>query len=292
MVGLACAEDVLGAQAQDGGRRRRPGIKGRLRGGQRAGNRAGLDGQPKTRAVKAGRDQVHRRRGKELRHEGIGGIGIDLKRRADLFDMAVPHDADAVAHGHRLDMVMGDEDHRLAQPAVQLHQLLPHLAAQLGIKIGQRLVHQEDVRLAHHGAAQRDPLALPARQRAGSPVKIGTKAKDRRRLGDALVLLGDRGAAHLHAKAHVLAHRHMRVKRVALEHHRDIAVAWRQIGHVARPDPDPARADLLKPRDHPQRGRLAAARRPQKHHELPFRDGQGNVLDPENAGAEIAADRV
>ncbi len=48
----------------------------------------------------------------------------------------------------------------VAQPG----QLGPHLHAQLGVEVGQRLVHQERLRLAHHRPAHRDALALAARE--------------------------------------------------------------------------------------------------------------------------------
>ena len=45
---------------------------------------------------------------------------------------------------------------------VQFLELDAHLHAQLGVEIGQRLVEQEDLGMAHDGAAERDALALPA----------------------------------------------------------------------------------------------------------------------------------
>ena len=78
----------------------------------------------------------------------------------------VQHD-DLVGHGHRLDLVMGDVDHRGAKRLVQPHQLDPHVGPQGGIKVGQGFVEQEDLRLAHDGAADGNPLALAARQGAG-----------------------------------------------------------------------------------------------------------------------------
>ena len=42
---------------------------------------------------------------------------------------------------------------------------------QLGIEVRQRLVHQEDIRLAHDGTRQRHPLTLAAGQRCRAPVQ-------------------------------------------------------------------------------------------------------------------------
>ena len=51
---------------------------------------------------------------------------------------------DAVGQRHRLDLVVGDVDHRRAELLVQALDLAAHLVAQLGVEIGQRLVEQEE----------------------------------------------------------------------------------------------------------------------------------------------------
>src|SRR6476659_1555607 len=66
----------------------------------------------------------------------------------------------------------------------------------------------------------------------------------------------------------VLVDRQVRVERVALEDHRDVALARRHVVDDALADPQAALADLLQPRDHPQRGRLAAAGWADEHDEL------------------------
>ena len=49
---------------------------------------------------------------------------------------------------------------------MQALDLDPHLGAQLGIEIGERLVEQEDQRVAHQAAAERYALLLAARELA------------------------------------------------------------------------------------------------------------------------------
>src|SRR5258708_28746085 len=43
---------------------------------------------------------------------------------------------------------------RSAQPPLQLAQLGAHFLAQLGVEVGQRLIHQADPGAGHQGAAQ------------------------------------------------------------------------------------------------------------------------------------------
>src|SRR5205814_7085317 len=68
------------------------------------------------------------------------------------------------------------------------------------------------------------------------------------------------------------------VERVVLEHHRDVAVARRQVVDHLAADPDLAARDVLEPGDHAQGRRLAAARGADKGHELPVGDLEVDVL--------------
>src|SRR5204863_9388299 len=42
--------------------------------------------------------QVHRRIAEKFRHKCVHGVPVDLERPADLHDLAIIHDADAVTH--------------------------------------------------------------------------------------------------------------------------------------------------------------------------------------------------
>ena len=94
----------------------------------------------------------------------------------------------------------------------------------------------------------------------------------RRDLSDPRCPLRLRDAAELEAEAEVLLDRHLRVERVVLEHHRDVAVARAQPRDVPVADHDAALGDLLEPGDHPQQRRLPAAGRPDEDHELAVTD--------------------
>ena len=74
--------------------------------------------------------------------------------------------------------------------------------------------------------------------------------------------------ASFRLKRHVLEHGHVRVERVVLEHHRDVALLRRDVVDHAAADRDLAVGDLLQPGDHAQQRRLAAARRADQHAEL------------------------
>ncbi len=70
---------------------------------------------------------------------------IELVRRRDLLEDALAHDRDAVAHRHRLDLIVRDVDGGDAELPLKRADLGAHLHAQLRVEVGERLVHQEDV---------------------------------------------------------------------------------------------------------------------------------------------------
>ena len=78
--------------------------------------------------------------------------------------------------------------------------------------------------MAHDGAADGHALALAAGQVLGLAVQQRLQFQDAGRLGDLLrdLVLGLAGKPQ--REAHVFAHRHMRVKRIGLEHHRNAAL--------------------------------------------------------------------
>ena len=100
---------------------------------------------------------------------------------------------------------------------------------------------------------------------------------------DALVDLGLRHLLDAQAEGDVLVHAQVRVERVALEHHRDVAVARRHVVDDALADADRALGDRLEAGEHAQRSRLAAAGRPDEHHELAVRDVEVEVVDGTDA---------
>ena len=87
-------------------------------------------------------------------------------------ELTAVHHRDARAHGHRLDLIVGDVDECRVEPTVQIDQLGAGLAAQLGVEVRQRLVHAEHGRLAHDGAGQRDTLTLAAAELTRLAVEV------------------------------------------------------------------------------------------------------------------------
>jgi hypothetical protein len=72
-----------------------------------------------------------------------------------------------VPERHRLGLVVRHVDGGCAEPGLQRGDLGAGLQPQLRVEVRERLVHQEDLRLAHDRAAHRDALALAAGQLTG-----------------------------------------------------------------------------------------------------------------------------
>ena len=210
--------------------------------------------------------------------------------RVDLLEHAVADHRHAGAERHRLDLVVGDVHDRGAELLVEPGQLGPHLHPQLGVEVGQGLVHQEGLRLADHGPPDGHPLALAAGQLGRLAGQVVEQGQD---LGGPVDAPADHrlgGPAQAHAEADVLLDGHVGVQRVVLEHHRDVAVLGLHVGHHPVADGDLAVGDLVEPGDHAQDRGLAAARRADQHHELAVLDLQRHLADGLHAAGEFLAD--
>ena len=97
----------------------------------------------------------------------LAGCPVDLLRRSDLLDQAFAHHGDPVAHGERLVLVVGDEDERDPDLALDPLELELHRLAELEVERREGLVEQERARHVDQRPRQRHPLLLPAGQLIG-----------------------------------------------------------------------------------------------------------------------------
>src|SRR5689334_3337896 len=104
-----------------------------------------------------------------------------------------------------------------------------HLNPQLRVEVGQRLVEEEDSGVSHHGASHRDALALAARQLLRIAAQERLESQHGGCRFDLALDFVLRRLAELEAKTEILLDGHLRIERVALEHHRYVAVRWRGI---------------------------------------------------------------
>ena len=230
-----------------------------------------LDGE---RAFK----KVDGRVAQERRHEHVCRPLVDGVRGADLLHQALAHHHDPVGQRQCLRLVVRDVDEGGLHRLVQLLDFRAHRDAQRCVQVGQRLVHQEHLRLAHHRAAERHPLALATGQLVGPAVQQGNDLELAGRVAHPAIDFFLRMLSHPQAEGDVLVHALVGVQRVALKHHGHIALVRRRGVHDFVVEVQVALGDVFQPRDHVQGGRFAAARRPEQHQKLLVPDVQVQVL--------------
>ena len=230
-----------------------------------------------------GVEEVHLRRADEAGDEEVRRMVEDLLRRADLLDEAVAHDDDAVAERHGLDLVVRDVDEGGVDLLAQLDDLSAHLVTQLGVEVGQRLVHQEDLRAADDGAADGDTLPLAAGQGLGLTVEVLRDVEDLGGLFDLAVDLRLGDLLQLEGEGHIIINSHVGIERVVLEDHGDVAVLRGDVVHELAVDVQLALGDLLQTGDHAERCGFAAAGRADEDDEFLVLDVEVELLHGDDA---------
>ena len=174
---------------------------------------------------------------------------------------------------------MGDVDHRRPEPALQARDLGAHGDAELGVEVGERLVHEEGLGLAHDGPPHGHALALATGEVGRLAVEVLGEVEDPGSVHHALANLGRIDLGEAQRERHVLPHGHVGVEGIVLEHHGDVALARWLVVHDLAGDAQLALADVLEPGDHAERRRLPAAGGADEDHELAVGDVEREVAD-------------
>ena len=221
----------------------------------------------------------------------LPGLLVELARRGQLLQHAALEHRHPVAEGHGLGLVVGDVDGGDAQALLQPRDLGAHLPAQLGVEVRQRLVEEERVGLADDRATHRHALALTARQVAGLALEVLVELEGLGGRAHLLVDLGVGGLGQAQRERDVLVDGEVRVERVVLEDHRQVAVARRQVVDPLVADHHVAGGDVLQAR----RSSAAAStsrspRGPTRIMNSPSGDVDADVVDGGEAVAVLLDD--
>ncbi|MNL11833.1 hypothetical protein D3C87_1326850 [compost metagenome] len=179
---------------------------------------------------------------------------------------------------------MGHIDRRHAHVALQVVEETAGFQAELGIEVGERLVEEIDLGRIDQGTGQRGALLLAARDLAGQAIHEMADLEHVGDLAGAPMAAGDGLAAHLERIGDVVGQVHMRIERIILEHHGDVAVLGVEVRYLLAADQDLAGGRRFEPRHHPERGGLAAARGAEQADELTIANIEIDVRD----GLEVA----
>ena len=224
-------------------------------------------------------EEVHNGHADESRNKEVDRLVEQILRRTDLVNVAVLHDNDAVGERHSLGLVVGNVHKGGVDTFSELDDLRAHLVSELCVKVGERLVHQENLGVTDHGTSDGNTLSLTAGKRLRLAVEVLGNAED---VGDLVYLFGDLRlgrSLELERKRHVVTYRHVGIQRVVLENHRNISVLGDDIVHQLAVDIQLALGDALQTRDHAQGGGLSAAGRTYQHDEFLVGDLQVDVVD-------------
>ncbi len=197
----------------------------------------------------------------------------------------------AVSEAGGLAHVVGHEHDRLLALLPDTLDVAVELLAREGVERGERLVHQQHLRVRRHGAGKRDALL----HAAGELMNVrGAKALQSDQLQVVHRHLAPLGVLQpgleLQSEQQVVHHVEPREQRVFLEHHHPVSAGP---AHRHAIGEDPARVGPLQPGDDVQQRRLAAARRANQADELALVHLQRHAIERMHhtfAGAEGLAD--
>ena len=232
----------------------------------------------------------------ELSHELVGRLRQQVVGGRHLDELAVAHDRDPVAHLDRLVDVVGDEDDRLRNLAMEPQEVVLESVTGDRVDRAERLVHQHDRGVGGHRPGDADALLLAAGElpRVALEIEDGIESDELEQLGGAVADAVLRPAKQPRHGADVVLDRHVREQPDLLEHVADAApqLGELELAHAAAVDRDVALGDRDQAVDHLQRGRLAAPRRADEHADLPGRHLEAEVLHGCACAPGIALDHV
>ncbi len=268
--------DVLGPDSEED-----PAARG---GGQvRARERKRTSGRKLYRGVRPGGDLPRRDSSAAMPRNVATKVSAGVSYTSRAFRSgrsALVHHDDAVAHRHRLDLVVGDVNRRRTG-SLRGSASTPPRARHGASRRDSRAVRRsrKSGGLADDRAGQGDALALAARELAGLAAE-----QVRRSRGARPPTRPSCGAPRAEPSAalsgnSMLPNREMRVERIALEHHGDAPLSRSEVVDDPAADEDLARGRFLETGDHPQERRLAGPRRAEEDEELALPALQVDVVD-------------
>ena len=181
---------------------------------------------------------------------------------------------------------MGRHEQRCVAIAAGALQQLEHMVGRFDVEVAGRLVRQHELRLVNHGARNRDPLLLAARNVFGKSVRAAREAELRRAArGCAAAPPPRANAVQRQRQLDVLADRQGRNEVEGLEHEAEALppparpLGLGQRGEIGAVDADAACVGGLEAADQAQQRRLAGAAATHDGNELPALDGQAGAVE-------------
>ena len=195
--------------------------------------------------------KVHRWSADEAADELVRGFVIERRRIGNLLDFPFIEYHYLVPHRHRLDLVVCDVDDGGVKSVVQPADFHPHLHAQLRIKVAQRFIKQEHLRMPDDRPTHSNTLTFAAGEMFRFAVQQVRNTENFRGFVDTLFNFRFRIFAKFQPERHVLCHRHVWIEGVVLEDHGNISVFRRDVVDAFVVDVDVAFSYLFQSGNHP-----------------------------------------
>jgi hypothetical protein len=152
-------------------------------------------------------------------------MGGDFLGRAELHEITVLHDADAVAQTYGLIEVVGNEDDGLSEQLLKPQEFVLHLVTDERVERRKGLIEKPDVGRDHERAGDADALLLATRELAREiGFTVFEADKPDHFPGARFAFLAGR-TAHFKGKRHIGEHVAMRQQAEVLEHHPHLVTA-------------------------------------------------------------------
>ena len=207
-------------------------------------------------------------------------MGRHLGQRALLGDRPGLEDHDTIGQGIGVDRIMGDEHGHSIERVEMTSQVPAHLAADRDIEGGERLVEEEQPRIADESAGEGDSLGLAAGELAGSVFGVIAEADSTEPIQCRLPGLAPRRSSGAQTERDVLHGREVRKQEVVLEDDADRSLLG---GHEPLPggvverdavDDHEAVVDGQQPGEAAQQRRLSGTIGTEHRQSLSGRDGE------------------
>ena len=196
---------------------------------------------------------------------------------------------DPIAHRERFLLVVRHVNEGRPGGILDLGQLALHLAADLLVERGQRLVEQQQLRTRRERAGDRDALLLAAGELGDAALLEARKPDQGEQLAHAGADLGLAQPASAQAIGDVPGDVHVREIGIVLKDHPEMAPPGRHVADRTPFEDHLAAIGLLQTRDDPQQRGFAGAARAEKREELARLDRERHVVGRDR-GAEPLAD--
>ena len=214
----------------------------------------------------------------EVGNESAGGALIDFLGCADLEQLAVVHDGNAVAHRERLFLVVGDEHEAHPQLALERLEFALHLLTELEVESAERFIEEKHLGFVDERRASATRCCWPPDIWLG--LRFSRPAMhEADGLGSASPCLGLGHLPHAQPEGDIVEHVHVRKQGVVLEDGVHRPLVGRQRADLVAEDFETSLGGELEPGDHAKCRRLAAARGAQHCEELAVLNGEVDMVD-------------